>query len=163
MGIHEDVGELMQFFFKGMSRRWIAGAPKITIDELPGAKAITFEEGELRLVDAYWVNGRNSFGLTVIWRNVVPVWHMQCHGWYEERAIPVVNEALRRAYNRERFEGGRGTSDTTNEDGSLRYMNDPDWLFWEFPKFHGSEGVQDRSGDLRLIGNYEYSGGLLIS
>lgn len=149
-----DMTQVQQFFFKAMIRGWAAGVQKIKIAEMPGYKAIPFQEGEFRLLDCYCVNPHSqmSAGTTTIWFQGVPVWVMNYGGYYEERAILFLKRALLETYEAQRFVGGRGP--IMYSEGPLVYVNTP--RLNGFVGFEGHEKVFDLAGV--QLGYHTYSG-----
>ena len=96
------VSEIEQFFFRAMRAGYASSPVKGTIVEFPGSKTITFQEGNLLLVDC-WLVGTNdrSFGNTIIFRDDKPVWMMHYWGQYDEEAIDLLKRVLVKDYSRE--------------------------------------------------------------
>lgn len=146
--------EVSRFFFKAMLNGWAAGVEKIKISEMPGYKAIPFEDGDFRLLDAYCVNPNNtkSAGVTTVWFQDIVVWTMYYGGEYEDVAIPVVKEAMIVAYSAHKFFGGRGEYGFTRN--GLMYFNESSPNF--FRQFSGREWVVGVNGE--RLGYHNYFG-----
>src|SRR3989339_720574 len=106
----DTINLIRHFFFKSMRNGWASPTAKSAISELPGAKSIRFSDGELDLLDYYFVSldSDYSYGTTTIWLAEKPVWIMHYGGWYNELVIPFLKRALLRNYNADVFTGGRG-------------------------------------------------------
>jgi hypothetical protein len=123
---------------------------------MPGAKANVYQHGDFKVVDSWFVTplGRCSAGFTNIWCLGDLVWHMGYQGWYRDPAVPFLKSALKAAYEKGDFIGGRGP--LKYGDGMFRYTNrvvDHDWRH-----FRGREVVM--LGE-QLVGFHEYHGLLL--
>jgi len=152
--------ELQAFFFRAMINGWANNPPKVTLPGLPGFKAIIFEEGPLKLVDAYskTPGSIRSGGMTIIYHDTVPVWMMQYSGGYEKDAIPFLKEALLAAYQAGQFNGGRGPNHFSTE-RRFTYYNTTESS--PFEKFRGREHVLDMNYADPVRGYHVYQGGLL--
>ena len=156
-----NIKQIEAFFFRAMIEGWASSAEKVRIDGMPGYKGVEFKEGGLRLLD-FWcttLHSNKSAGTTTIWFHGVPLWFMSYGGYYEEEAIPVVKEALRRAYKTRRFVGGRGLN--LDDLGGYSYQNNPRRNRRGFLSFAGREQVIS-TGTGRLLGFHEYWGMSLL-
>ncbi len=140
---------------------------KTSIPELPGSKLVLpYVAGPWRVADTYLVTpaGPRSGGMTVIWYEGVPVWMMQYLGQYDERAVPCLKAALRAAYSRKEFFGGRGPDEFTF--GVYRYQNDIDkrWRtdFQGSNFFQGYEWVEMPGRSGQKLGWHSYQGMMLV-
>ncbi|MEK7567545.1 MAG: DUF5680 domain-containing protein [Patescibacteria group bacterium] len=155
-----DWEKVKEFFFTAMMQGWaVAGSKKIKIPDMPGYKAIAFREGDFYLLDRYCVtpNSLKSAGTTTIWFRNDPIWVMNYEGFYEERAIIPLKEALFFSYRTGQFVGGRGPK--IYVDGNMIYVNQS--RHNEFQEFDGIEEIFDGSKE-ESLGNHKYSGMSLI-
>lgn len=158
-----NVDLLAEFFFEAMRSGWATSSPKKPLPGLLGTKSISFEKGDLKLLDYYYVAPKSdcSYGTTVIWQSEIPRWVMHYGGFYEKRAIPTLKAALQDAYSRNFFYGGRGP-DLFIGDSPFRYENKLDNpASGGFEDFCGHERVCDVYEE-REVGWHDYFGGLLI-
>ena len=126
---------------------------------MPCHKCIEFRQGSFFLLDRYCVSpdSNKSAGTITIWHKDVPVWLMNYGGWYDKCAIPVVKEALMRAYEEKMFFGGRGWN--MHKKNGIIYVNIPEKN--AFPDFSGSEQAVELETS-RLLGYHDYWGITLI-
>jgi len=155
--------EMRDVFFEAMNAGYAAeGKPKKgSIAELPGSKTITYTIGPWVVLDVYQVTPISSFsgGTTHIWYKGVEVWMMQYFGKYEEVAIPCLKAALRDAYSRKEFRGGRGPH--TFKHTGFVYRNPISQL--DFEEFYGAEEILDERHERRkVLGWHRFQGGLMI-
>jgi hypothetical protein len=155
-----DIDEVKEFFFEAALRTWAGEGEKTTFPDLPGSKVLVLERGEFRYVDLYYVaegsDFPESFGQTTIWVANTPVWGMQYGGKYEEEVIPFLKDALKHAYERCLFNGGRGPSEFRETYG-LTYTNTPGHT--KFDRFWGREEINTAWGEPK--GWHRYQGFLL--
>jgi len=156
----KEIEEIQEVFFLAMQAGYAINPPKGTIIELPGSKTINFEHGEYRLLDCWFTTPENSasWGFTMIWRRGIPVWTMTYQGWYLERAIPFLKEALRFAYSHNLWFGGRGPHIHSHRD--LRYVNTTGTTSNSFELFRGAERVVDFSQG-KVLGWHQFQGMIL--
>ena len=163
------VSELEAFFFRAMLAGYVASASKktkkTTIPELPGSKKIVHQEEDLKLVDFYFVSAKSyhSYGTTIIYDQGVPVWMMQYGGWYFQEAIPVLKQALRSAYGKSHFFGGRGPAKFSLKEFRATYRNDIHRSS-SFRKFSGNEEILMVPAGAILphrYGSHQYFGGVM--
>jgi hypothetical protein len=154
-----DIKQIKQFFFKAMVAGWARNGQKISIPEMPSYKAISFQEGDFRLLDCYCnsPDSPKSAGTTTIWHKNVPVWVMQFGGYYEKGAIRFLKRALLVNYETSTFLGGRGPS--SFYEGYYAYYNKV--MQNDFGRFSGREEIISRpAGD--ILGYHDYWGISLI-
>ena len=96
--------------------------------------------------------------MTVVSFEDIPVWMMQYFGEYDKEAIPCLKAALRVAYERKEFNGGRGPN--LFRYGGCVYRNFPDDVRSIPEYFSGSEEIRGTSSTAR--GWHRYQGGLMI-
>lgn len=154
-----DIAEIQSFFFKAMVKGWAKGVEEISVANMPGYKAIPFQEGDFYLIDKYCVTpySQKSAGTTTIWFKQNPVWVMNYGGFYDEDAIDCLKLALRQAYERQQFVGGRGPRIYVAK--TLFYVNQP--RFNSFTRFEGREEIFDRACG-ESLGFHEYWGMSLL-
>ncbi|MDP3794884.1 MAG: hypothetical protein Q8R13_03085 [bacterium] len=155
-----SIQEVEWVFFDAMVHGWAAGAEKIPIPHMPGAKGVAYQRGDWYVLDHYRTtpySGKSS-GEIDIWYQDNLVWAMQFRGEYEEQAIPLLKEALRDSYFLRRFVGGRGpVSFRRARFGTLVYINDYDSRRNSFTDFRGREMIVDDLTGAEL-GWHEYRG-----
>lgn len=160
----EDWEVLQLFFFRAMVEGYASGCRKSKIPGKPGFKGIRQTDGNLVLVDEYAVTPASSFsfGTTTIFADGAPVWRMSYEGYYEEGTLDLLKAALKNAYEKKVFRGGRGLSPVIGmRDGKgIAYLNSPSKRKNSFPLFKGREYIIDVvSGE--TLGEHEYRGGLM--
>lgn len=121
---------------------------------------IEFTQGNYRVVDRYCTtpNTDHSAGTTTIFYADDPIWWMSYAGFYAERVIPFLKEALQRAYEESSFRGGRGPRIVRKDDPLWIYQNR---ATGNFCHFKGREEIRYRT-TLELLGFHEYLGMSLI-
>jgi hypothetical protein len=155
--------ELRNVFFAAMQRGYAARPRKGTIAQLPGSKTIPYVKGPWDVIDTYITTNLSeaSGGMTCIYHDCRIVWMMQYMGEYDTRAIPCLKAALRDAYTKEEFWGGRGSPDFVHD--GLIYTNRPyspthdRVVNWNLVA--GREEVRDSAGD--CLGWHQYSAMLM--
>ncbi|MFA5186202.1 MAG: DUF5680 domain-containing protein [Patescibacteria group bacterium] len=155
-----DTEQLRDFFFEAALVTYAGDGEKIPSEEIaPGFKGYRYVRGNHVYVDKYAVNGSGSFGQTVIWLDDRPTWFMQYNGFcHDKRAVAVVKQALREAYSRRLFIGGRGIKNLRVLD--LSYGNSGGDTFY---RFNGSDWVTDHAdGKDAMIFWHDYRGGLVL-
>ncbi len=143
------------FFFEAMRAGYAAkNSEETSIAELPGYKVVTYRKDDLRLVDMWCTNpnSNKSAGTTTIWFKDEPLWIMQYGGEYKQDAIPVLKEALLKAYEHNIFAGGRGP--VTFQKNRLLYDNNVTKNF--FGNFEGQEVISSEGGI--VLGYHDYRG-----
>lgn len=157
-----------EMFWQGAEKGWASGKHGTPFSNMPGYKGFWSHWGDLSYVDAYCSGPKKrSWGFTTIWFNgrdtSTPVWNMSYEGWYEEKAIPFLKEALKAAIKEKVFLGGRGQKMFTSKNyPNFYYSNiqEPG----DFHSFAGRESIFSL-GDIHLqndsLGCHEYRGGLL--
>jgi hypothetical protein len=121
-----DIEQIQEFFFKAMMEGWAIGGQKFKIPEMPGYKAISFQDGGFYLLDFYCVtpNSLRSAGTTTIWFQDIPVWIMNYGGYYAGKGVMAfLKRALCQAYEAREFVGGRGPH--VYSDDQFIYVNQP--------------------------------------
>ena len=159
------VSEMQEVFFRAMNTGYAATEKpkKSTIAELPGSKLIPpYIRGPWKVTDVYHVMPFStvSGGTTMISHEEVPVWMMQYFGKYEKDAIPCLKAALRDAYSKKIFYGGRGEGLFLQ--GEFPYWNTPSPI--RFEEFAGDEHVTrqtEKSGTF-VLGRHRYHGGIMF-
>ncbi len=157
------------FFFECMVKGWASGAEAELFSF--GYKGYQFREekenSKLVLMDAYCVgDDGNSSGFTSIRYDESPVlWTMYYLGEYSKEAIPILKEALLKAYQDRKFYGGRGIN---LDDGKYEYCNDIGAYSQKDPFlfFQGKERIEEISiGALEpdIKGWHEYMGKVLVN
>lgn len=156
-----DLDQVQEFFFKAMLAGWVAGAPEAEMPKMPGYKSVSFRQEQFYLLDTYCINpdSRKSAGTTTIWYNDAPVWVMSYGGYYPKKVLLFVKEALRVAYVREEFFGGRGPLRYKEWETPFLYKNAPSRNI--FSDFWGREVVYDQTTG-RQIGHHAYQGMSLL-
>jgi len=155
--------EVQDMFFEAMTAGHASltspsSPAKGTIVELRGSKTFTHARIPWKVVDVYLVTplSTRSGGMTVISYEGVPVWMMQYFGEYEKQAISCLKAALREAYSRDEFIGGRGPLKLVY--GKYEYQNHP--VLSTFERFSGFESVTRGVG--AILGTHQYHGGLML-
>ncbi len=123
-------------------------------------KRFVHEIRGFKVVDEWTsVSGEDfSFGRTMVWRDGFPLWVMQYYGYYKERAIPFLKEALTENYVRRRvFLAGRGPDFYQSRELDLNYSNAVHQGS-TFTAFTALESIQDRSNGEHL-GHHRIMGG----
>lgn len=158
---------LREFFFESMKRGYVFSPPKTPIPGMPGSKSIRYEQGDLLLVDFWFVtpSSGSSHGMTVISCAGRPMWTMHYGGWYSEQVIPFLKRALAWNYDRGIFMGGRGPKNLEGEDHTLQYLNKVEQD--GFTDFRGHEqiiAISDQTGVPAgtVLGEHRYFGGLMV-
>ncbi|MEK7062108.1 MAG: DUF5680 domain-containing protein [Patescibacteria group bacterium] len=156
---------LQDVFFEAMLAGWVSGATPVNLPELPGARQFCFKEenkyGNIFVLDTYWTfrGSSVSFGFTNIYHNNDAVWYMRYGGEYHKDAIKTVKQALKEAYEQQKFFGGRGMISFAHR--QKWYHNNP-VSGSDFTSFSGRESVEFVGIDISL-GYHDYSGGLLLA
>ena len=122
-----DRQKFVDFFFEASLNGWVGDAPEVLMDELPGFKVINYprygrpEMEGFFYRDAYSVHPETkiSTGFTNIWHDGIPIFTSGYGGYYPKQAIPFLKEALRKAYLRKIFNGGRGVE---YQNGGFEYI-----------------------------------------
>lgn len=154
-----DAKELSDFFFEAALASYAGDGPKIPEEEIsPGFKGYRFKRGSYVYVDKYAVFGTGSFGQSVIWCDSQPIWFMQYNGFcHEKRAIALVKKAMREAYSKRLFLGGRGIKRLREAD--LAYGNSGSE---DIVRFNGSDWVVGCvDGREAMIFWHDYRGGFV--
>jgi len=148
---------IKEVFFEAMMDGYAGGlkrsAKYVSHD---GYKTIEFFSGIHGVVDRYCVTPHSDFsaGTTTIFCLNAPVWWMTYSGCYLPSVIPFLKKALRQAYEKSDFFGGRGPRFFS--DGELTYSN-----FVEqsstFERFSGEEQIINQHTGV-LLGWHKYSG-----
>lgn len=136
-----DWKKVESFYLDASVNTYAADAPKTTITELPRSKVLRYELGELTYVDLWFSYEIHSFGQTIIWRGGIPIWGMQYHGSVldqDSRILPFLKRALKEAYMRREFLGGRGPLNYAEL--PLKYRNRPHPSS-TFLRFSGEEQI----------------------
>lgn len=150
-------------FFEAMLAGYAGGEKGggiVRIENGGGYKIIEFTSQNYKVVDRYCTtpHSKYSAGTTTILFESAPVWWMSYAGLYPETLIPFLKTALKKAYEVEEFNGGRGPRILRDEESSLTYIN---VSTGGFHRFQGREEIHDRRTGLTL-GFHEYFGMGLI-
>ena len=121
----------------------------------PGPEVL-FEVDHFKVLYYLVEIGQYQFEQFIVLYDNVPVWMMSCQGLYAENAVPFLRRALRKAYDRREFVGGRGPRIDT--DGELVYENTVEESSWK--RFRGRDEIFD--GNNQNIGWCEYQGEVLV-
>lgn len=154
-------------FFKVMSYGYASISTKVektTIEELPGAKAITYTLGRFRIKDIYFVTpySNKSAGSTVIWHDEIPIWQMSYGGRYPKEVVPFLKECLRESYIKKEFNGGRGPKARLSTNKEYVYVNS---FIGNFASFCGREAIYSTDNDHgpdQEIGYHTFNGMSLL-
>lgn len=155
------IDQILPIFFAAMQDGYAndGNVRKSTIAKFHGSKMILFNQGDFKVQDTYLVVPDSSYssGQTVILYKNDPVWSMSYQGWYDDAAIPFLKMALREAYCRQDFFGGRGPHFFAAN--GMAYINnvEPPNDWW---RFRGREEILAPDG--QNIGWHEYQGLLLV-
>ena len=165
---------LRKVFFLAMKAGYASDGAKLRVKELPGSRLFTFEYEDsgqkFTVSDLYFVtpNSLMSFGTTIIACQSYPSWYMQYHGEYDNVAVPLLKQALRKTYEAEAFLGGRGLQIHLPV-GDLAYEPDQRDLVYtnsieenDFCNFSGREEIRNLN-TLKSYGWHRYTGSLMIS
>ncbi|MFH1632036.1 MAG: DUF5680 domain-containing protein [bacterium] len=157
------MAEVQAFFFKAMSRGWVGGGTFTDVLDMPGYKRFVYEDGDFKLIDQYCTRpGSNrSSGTTIIWHCNIPIWVMHYGGWYDEFAISIVKEALKKAYGSHVFCGGRGLPTEARKTGLTHYIYSNVVRRNDFDCFEGREEVYCVT-EYALKGYHDYWGMSLL-
>lgn len=149
---------LQEFFLDAMRNGYAANVEKFAIPHMKH-KGISYKskDGKLYLIDAYCVNKETDYsaGTTTIFEQGQPVWWMSYVGYYQPDTTQYLKEALKFAYDRNLFFGGRGP-DEFNISG-YKYKNRSDYNSFDF--FSGTETLSDINGN--MVGFHRYYGTVL--
>ncbi len=97
---------------------------------------------------------------TVLYKNQA-VWWMSYGGWYDKSVIPFLKEALKNAYKRGAFIGGRGREHFSDpEFPGLAYTNKVSPVRKDPTMFDGEEQIIGAGGE--LMGFHRYHGMSLL-
>ena len=140
--------QIIEVFFEAMLKGYAnSDAKKSSISILPNSKYTTYKKGNFLVIDLWFTSKQNnkSFGITIIWHKLSPVWFMVYAGEYEKEAIPFLKKILAQTYTSKKFYGGRGVPSC--HDSGMHYSNNlPVNVFKDFS---GKETVyknQERLG-----------------
>jgi hypothetical protein len=149
-----------KFYFEAAQATWVAlkdeQVPKFTIPEIPGSEVYRFDKEPFHYIDKYVVSGQYSGEETIIYLREgkdVPIWIMQYHGWSKEgdkRIIPFLKQALKEAYSRHLWLGGRGPTQFPASQTADRYstsgLTEGTLVYRSWPEqpneFHTFKGVE---------------------
>jgi hypothetical protein len=149
---------LQEFFLDAMRNGYAADVEKFGIPHM-NHKGISYKskDGKLYLIDAYCINKKtgHSAGTTTIFEQGQPVWWMSYVGCYQSGTTQYLKEALKFAYDRNLFYGGRGPHEF-NISG-YTYRNRLDYDSFDF--FSGAESLFDINGN--MVGIHHYHGTVL--
>ncbi|HBR80313.1 MAG: hypothetical protein UX09_C0013G0012 [Candidatus Uhrbacteria bacterium GW2011_GWE2_45_35] len=163
------VAEITAFYLEASRYGYASGEkPRLFGDLIPDAKCFSFSRGSLHYLDV-WVSGqpradrrKHSFGFTIIWCGIQPVWYMRYDGWRLEEDPDKITPFLKKALAAVKtFMGGRGPM--SYSEGCLVYQN-----FW-----NGEDDIKAFTGFDRIIRyspntapqtvySHSYGGGLLV-
>lgn len=147
-----------QAFFKAMLDGYAGGKNRKSFKtKTPdGYTVIIFEDGEFMVEDRYCTTPHSdkSTGTTTIFFRNVAVWWMSYGGHYPKKVIPFLKEALKQAYEKGEFYGGRGPG--VSMGNGMLYTNN--LAYGNFKKFRGVETIHKSSRIGKLLGFHEYFG-----
>lgn len=143
---------IREIFFRSMLALYAEDTPS-----LPGKTRILLTEGDYQVQDWCSKNTSSPVRVISILRKGMPVWMMQCGGWYEKRALPFLKKCLLKTYGAKRFYGGRGPA--FESDGELTYTNSINSN--SFDDFEGEDNVTDSDGT--YLGEHWYRGIRLVA
>ena len=150
------LSNVREFFFDAMRNGYAAKVEKIGIPHM-NHKGIPYKsrDGQFYLIYAYCVNTLTSYsaGTTTIFHKDQPVWWVNYVGRYQPGSTKYLKEALKSAYDRNLFCGGRGPVECRTSDG-YTYKNHLE--INSFQLFSGKEKLLDPAGN--MVGFHEYSG-----
>jgi hypothetical protein len=145
----------MRVFFKAILAGYAGDGSGVKKEKSPdGYKTLIYEEGKFRVADRYCVTPHSdkSAGTTTIFFEGQPIWWMSYGGEYHKSEIPLLKEALSKAYHEQTFCGGRGPETF----GDL-YFNR---FRGNFESFSGTEVINSPRGN--VLGYHHYLGMSLI-
>lgn len=152
--------QIKEVFLLGMSQGYAASPNKISIEEMPNAKAIPFSHGRFTMLDTYVANSHSgkSMGSTMIWCKDIPMWSMQYGGHYTSDVLPFLKQALLHQYAVEGlFYGGRGP--IHYGENKMCYVNLPKQGKYKIDDFEGEEYI---FVDSKVVGYHWYRGMCLL-
>lgn len=154
--------EVLEAFFQAIIAGYAGGKKnqeKELLEELLDCKMTRFEQGRYQVTDMWRTlpNSDYSFGETVVYRDIIPIWVMSYQGWYDGEVIPFLKEALRNAYEQRQFVGGRGPE--KYETGDLMYVNSYRDNRGDWRRFSESEMILRGT---KVMGYHHYQGILLL-
>lgn len=154
--------QIESFYFEAMlecMKHW----SKPTEGPLPGFVHVKFTKGPLSFID-YWTKDEGatkvSGNIYIIYKTpeeTYPIWYMSYSGKYPPEVFDVLREALYESYIRKEFNGGRGHPSMIS--GTYEYWNLT--TVNSFILFEGVEKIIKRIPDKIVVGQHEYSGGML--
>lgn len=148
----------MTAFFDAMLKGYSnPKAEKSSISILPNSKYTTYRKDFFLVIDLWFKSKLNnkSFGITIIWYKLNPVWFMVYAGEYEKEAIPFLKKVLAQTYTSKKFYGGRGVPSC--HDSGIHYSNN--LTKNDFKDFSGKETVYKNQ---KIQGWHKYWGMSLI-
>lgn len=162
------MAEMKDTFFEAVMRLFSnEGLPSGTPSEIPGYTIHTTVSEPWKVI----FTGQSTpsgLGCSVtihILYSEIPVWVMHTLGRYREESLPCLVEALREAYTKKEFIGGRGPVRDDHREwisyGNFAYRNHPGPA--DFGEFHGREEISTGWGPSNEhCGGCYYHGGLLV-
>ena len=165
------VERIEKVFFLAMNNGYATEIVKEHVPGLPGSRLIKFEHEEENhhwlVNDLFFVspNSPHSSGITTICYDSKPVWSMSYSGQYPEGAIPLLKQALQKAYRESKFFGGRGPAAhlpidlPASENFGEVYINCIG--NGDFKNFWGTEQIVFCGSGL-VIGYHQYRGGIML-
>jgi hypothetical protein len=149
-------------FFEAMMDGYAGGNCKKSIKtKTPdGHVVIEFTTGDYKVVDDYRTtpHSSKSAGTTTILYKNDPIWWMCYGGFYKKEVISFLKSALRRAYEKNEFSGGRGPRVWSDDD--FIYSNETPRTT-NFEWFSGREEIADHHSD-EILGMHDYWGMSLL-
>lgn len=152
-----------EVFFAANLDGYVGNGERSIVTKTPdGYTTIEFEEGDYRVVDRYCTTPQSdkSAGTTTIFHKDIPIWWMCYGGSYPPEVIPFLKAALKEAYQRKQFQGGRGPTTFSGEEG-LIYFNTKETTA-NFQRFEGEERIHRRGSSSWCLGTHKYWGMSLI-
>ena len=147
------------FYLAGMKEGWPYDKVAKQVPGLPGHYVYTYTDGDWDMADMFVIStgSSTSSGTTTIWQHKRVVWTMQYWGRYGKEEQPFLKLALRAAYDKQSFVGGRGPLryQGTGDYSHLLYENLPSNL--NFDIFSGEEKITNLAAN-RVVGWHGYSG-----
>lgn len=162
------VESIQDFFFEAMRKGWASGAKaEAFFSPLQGSKSYQYKNTNgFYLIDYFLVapGSKHSYGTTVIYLELKPIWVMHYGGWYEKGVMPFLRRVLMRNYSENVFMGGRGSEILEGEDHTLVYTNQVQQN--GFSSFKGHEWIEATSLHSGVpagtkLGEHHYFGGVL--
>lgn len=105
------LNQLTRIIVAAKAATYVGGGDKVFASR-PGARDLSWEQGEWRYLDSYF-GGTDFLGQETVWRRGEPVWAMNYYGYIKrldlidgQRAGETIKAALSEMYREGRFLGG---------------------------------------------------------